>query len=364
MSLAYIRDDSGNEQRYGYNVIFLRGSYVNYKLKSFIVDADQYKDKILLNKHCMDFLLSCQSGLGKIKKGSKLCLKDGNPYAVADIRKNYIIVRNEDKADYIVSSFDGFPQTYYETVILLPKIKVLLLCSYYYETAKPLNEVKKLAIEAIRYIYSDDDMFEESVAFKDRLTLIPESCKSIIDARLGLSDDKSKIASYKNLDMSSEHDVTLDSIKILQNSLVNKPWSLTEESNAVTALMTFHNLNYRSIPGTMNRLFSILYSNSGLLREMKHHISRFPKPVKELLGYGKTVEFSDKKDFELYYSYMESLMNVGDGKIVLHENYDIKILSSPLDEDKFQEIYNVVVRITPKKYEDYISAKQNGNTAC
>ena len=165
--------------------------------------------------------------------------------------------------------------------------------------------------------------------------------------------------------MSSPDDVTLDSLKILKNAIVGKGWSQTEEENARIALMTFHNLNYRNVPGTIDRFFKMLYNNSQLLRYMSHHDSKFPKPVKELLEYGSgTIKFRDENDFNLYYNFMESMMDVKNGKIVHHEDYDTKITRSQISEEMFQEMYDVVVRITPKKYEDFVSTKQDGDSAC
>ena len=74
--------------------------------------------------------------------------------------------------------------------------------------------------------------------------------------------------------------------------------------------------------------------------------------------------FADKNDYELFYQFVESIMKVEDVKVVSHKDYDKKIARSPMSEDMFSEMYDVMVRITRKKYEDYISAKQNGNTAC
>ena len=367
MNKIYIKIKGGDEY-YEYGYIPLKSvTDNNYKVKSFAIRTDFDTNKILISKSVGDIIKNMS--FPSPAKSSKLKLKDGSPYAAADIRKNYGLVKKVDKADYIVFTKDKIIPTYYpysQTTIVFPKAKVAtLIYYYYYHTDLSKSKVKEFARKAISSLYAED-LLDECVLFDSIYTDVPDSYDDIIKACLGISGDVNKLAEYDSLDMCSGEDVTLDSLKILKGALYNKSGKEKEEENAKVALMAFHNFNYRKVPGTMDRFMSIMADSSYLVREMNRHPSVYPKPIREILeeyGYRRT-EFADKNDYELFYQFVESIMEVEDVKVVSHKDYDRKIARSPMSEDMFSEMYDVMVRITRKKYEDYISAKQNGNTAC
>lgn len=359
---AYIRTEDGKEY-YDYGIIYLSASYYNYKVTSFRIDNSGHEGKIAFNKYAKEDMMS--RTYPKPPKYSKLCLRGDNPYAVADIRKNYTITRSEDKADYVV----GFPKedkysSGLRRLVVFPKIKMITAAYFWGDSTIKQDKIIQLSKDAISHIY-EEDMLEDAIFFEAVLHNFLEEDEGILKNLFGFGPHSSKTTTYYNLDMSSTDDVTLDSLKILNNAIINKQWSPTNEENARIALMTFHNFNYRNVPGTIDRFFKLLYMNSSLLREMSRHDSRFSKPIKELLSYGAgTLKFKDEDDFNLYYNFLESIMKVENGKVVVHEDYDNKLICSPVSEELFQEMYNVVVRITPKKYEDFVSAEQDGDSAC
>lgn len=361
---AYLKTSDGQEF-YGYGIIFLSASYSNYNVNvtSFKIDSWGEANRIVVNERLKKALLS--NTYPKPPKGSKVCLRGDNPFAVADIRKNYTITRLEDKADYVV----GFPKEVnysagLRRIVIFPKIKIITAAYFFGDTKITKDKIIQLSKDAISHIYSTD-MLEDAIFYEFPLGYYLKEDEEILKNLLGVGAYSAKTTTFSNLDMSSADDVTFDSLKILKNVIIDKQWTITNEESARMALMTFHNFNYRNVPGTIDRFFKILYNNSNLLREMSRHESRFPKPIKELLQYGAgTLKFKDENDFNLYYDFMESLMEVGKGKVVGHNDYDNKVTYSPVAEDMFQEMYDVKVRITPKKYEDFISAKQDGNSAC
>ena len=90
MRKAYIHDKDG-EQYYDYDAVYMDATYVGSKLFSLTTRAQEdgkiYVDSDTLSK------LNCNINTVPTK-GSKVYLGEKNPYAVADIRKNYTIVRN------------------------------------------------------------------------------------------------------------------------------------------------------------------------------------------------------------------------------------------------------------------------------
>lgn len=365
MRKAYIQVKDGS-QYYDYDAVYMDATYAGSKLYYFTTrihdDSKIYVDSDTFTKLNGNINITPT-------KNSKVYLGEKNPYAVADIRKNYTIVRNMDKADYVLYSFENLSHDiYWRNCIIFPKAKVVAYYRIYYDSTN-WKKIHDCAVDALKGYYNED-LLDDHSFFHSQTYQICEQFKPILEILLGISQKNYKLANYKSLDMSTGEEVTLDSLKILSGALLNKYWSSRDEVDASTVLMTFHNFDYRSIPGTMSRVFDILMDNSRLLNDMSSHNSKFSKPVRDLLQtyaqrWGrKYQEFASQEDFNLCYQFIESLVNVGNSIVVNHDTYDRKLNNCPVSEELLNEMYNVVVRVTPKKYEDFIPAKQDGNTAC
>ena len=347
---------------YGYDLIYLSARYNNISPYAFIrydaLTSYYNQDDIFCDSTVKDAVMKSAATI-KPPQGSKLYLCKPNPYANADVRKCYSITYDVDSADYIVKNPD---KTIYRQfsmrTLIMPKLKRIAIVDGICRGNFTEDQIKEYAIESLTDIYSREDI-EENLVYTIK-TVYGIEDEAMILSELGLGK-KYAYAFYENIDMSSGDDVTLDSLKIVWQAVVPS----SNEQQAVLALQTFNNLNWRNFPGTIWQFIAAIrrqrYNCS--FNRMSAHPSRFSKPVREFLEIKGDREFANAKDYYLWQEFMKDYFGLKETKFVNLVNVNDKIRENMMTDDDLSLVFSCITRIKPKTYEDYLSEKQKSDSA-
>ena len=355
MAKGYFIDPDTKQEYFGYDFISYNPEYDGrYNFKKFVAETPLSDEVIYYDSL---YATKVANNIDKVTPtlSSKLFLDSGNPYANADIRKNYTITYKPEKADYIIISKQSFEEKSTSNFLILPSImKVVCFNFPYYNTND--NTYKKHAVKAIKESFPDDWIMDNSKWVRTRYI----QYKGKVDIRMAYDSNTNKCAWYDSLCMNSGDDLTVDALMILAQAAKAQAYSSENEKNCVLALQMINNLNWRSYPGTMGRFSYLIGGKYNTFSEMRHHPSRFPKPVKEILTFSNSSDenFAGEKDYNLWLAFIQKFLSVDGIKFIKMGDVNKRLRNESRYEDLFYQTFECITRVKPKSYDDYLSEKQ------
>ena len=286
-------------------------------------------------------------------KGSSLYIVPKCKYAMDDVRKNYSIKKSIDTADYNVFSPDATGVAKSDSgyiIAVCPKSKVIYFNnsgSNPGSSAEAKNRIINLdpSIDVSDMIFA----FDGTVTWLSFINPHP-AYRQLLDGTL-----TKPCISANNLDVSSDNELTPDVLELFMQAALQCQYEQDAEKNFITTINVLNQHNWRKYPGTMSVVVNeLIRSHSGIHANVRGTISRYSKPVKEIMLTPYS-DFKDEADFNLCAEFLESKMNVGNQKFVSPWDMFEKCNKLGLTPSTFNTFYNSVARITPKKYE----AKEN-----
>ena len=359
MNNVYIVHD-GNEY-YDFGLAYFNYSNDHGRIVSpSLSSANIWNGNILVDDNV---LAKISSMINKaVPQGSKIHTIGKSPYAVADIRKNYQIVRSDDKADYIIVDnelYNNIARGYCTWV--LPDIKMVVMTYQYsyYSNAVKLDDIETAIFKELGKVWPQESLENYFTLHSHDFYRISPDYQDAVYSAIGLSGNTAKYSCYKKLDLGNGENPTVDSLVILYNAMKSNEFSANSDEQGRLAFMTFNNLNWRNFPGTVSRLIKTMNDKTRLFRSMERRQSSFPKPVKEFLLMIRNgiKPFKDEADFELYKTYVDKCLDIGEKKVANYQKATDKINRSDIPLEMFQEVYDMRVMIKPKSYEDFIFKK-------
>ena len=329
-----------------------------------------YKDKILDNNYVSTIVKKVNSLVSsmpkeKIPKGSSVYLAPDSPYAVADVRKNYTIKRDFDTADYNVlkelDTTSSFHINVYGYAISDMDKKILIFNggngNFTYddwtkEIAISSGGFSKQAVRDLLFVpLNYRTGYGGTKSYNSYGTLFAFKATP---AHLALYDGKltKPCVQYSALDLNSELELSQDVLQLVYNAGKQKRTQNTLD-NFIIQLNTLNNYNWRDYAFTVSMLLhSILPGFCGVRNYVDNHLSTFPKQIKNLFD-NRTAVLTNEKDFQMAKSFLKNILGLDGTKFVSLEN-----LSSHLDQahvplDCFNTVFNTMVKITERNYEDY-----------
>lgn len=286
----------------------------------------------------------------KPPRQSEIYITPKLPYPIEDIRNNYKIKRVPDSGAYNVI---GPIQVSYENhvcgcaVAVFPSLKAIFVKSKYGDIDK-----KSVYRKALMYLPNADYaemIYKEFHSWKIHVVINNQDVyKKLLDGTL-----VKPCVPYTNLDIAGRNQLTNDVLTLVRKT-GEVPWTEKDaERNFIMQLNVLNQHNWREYPGTIAMLFlELMYGNrSSIYMEVRNHISRYSKVVKELL-FHRDVKFASEKDQEFARQYINELLNIGECRYTTVKTLKDKLREINLSISTFDQLYNNIVRLTPKKYEE------------
>lgn len=281
------------------------------------------------------------------QKGMSVYVQPKCPLAIADIRKNYVVKRKPEDADFILhhtEDRDWRSWNCYDHLIIIPEKKAVFaqykyqndgnLAKYVLEVFPDFNDMD------LNLVFNMTGSFE----FKhfDNNIIGP-----FVDRFEGLN--AKPLVYYKDLPIEMENQLDTEVLEMLLK-IGQKPYDSNGEENFKLQLQALNQTNWRDYPGTLGMLFNTLYYSKKrtCATEGFRRPSAFPKAVKELY---KTMRsqpcFTTDKDRELARSFIERTCEFDAKKCHTIQHLASKFHDSNINMSFFYMLYDNLVKIRP-----------------
>lgn len=278
----------------------------------------------------------CNSGF-KPNKGDAIYVAPKCPYASEDLRKHYKIKRAPDtgvcNVFHPVST--GYHTYIYGHILIIPKLKVIFLADNPTEYAKGI-------------LGDNLERYGELVGGDNETNFWFRKYIDISDVYISLLNGTliKPAVYYTDLDINSSNQLSLDTLRLVYETLKVSPYESDAEKNAVIQLNVLNQYDWRKYPGTISIMNEILKNNSCVGRDMIKTKSRYSKPIKELLSC-PSYSWKSAADRHLSTEFISSLLNITGEMFVRPSDLIKKLNDLGLSLNSFDCIFHSVVKIKP-----------------
>lgn len=321
------------------------------------IDLDPSKDYFVCDEKVLNMLeypekASFLDYSTKPPKNSSIYLSPKLPYPIDDIRKNYNIKRVPDSGDYNVIgplnlSYNRTHHIYGYSIAIFPSINTVYVKKRNGAVTKE-NLYKEACMCIPNADFADMKLAKFSTWVRFHIVVGMNVYKQLLDRTLTKT-----CVPYTSLDIAGANPLTFDVLTLAQRAGALGYHENDAEKNFIMQLNVLNQHNWREYPGTISMVFGEMLGNdrNNIYTDVKGHSSRYSKVVKELLKCrGK--EFAGKKDYEFARDYINSLLDVGDCRFTTIMDLWAKLRTINLSQQTFDKLFNNVVRLTPKTYDE------------
>lgn len=304
------------------------------------------EDPMLFDENCFNIFSeknSSSSGVPVIPKNTKIYLAPGCPKAIDDIRKNYVIKRTPDAGDYNILTPLPFMSYYFRlsTLVVYPDHKTIVGARQEMPSA---TEARAL-VQRLLPGFVDDNFF----TFNGAVFLYQLSRKKHGIFEKALKGElKKPCVTYHQLDLNSGLPLTTDILELVYNTGKVDYRSTDAEKNYLIQLNVLNQHDWRKYPGTVRTLIYELLSKNCINCCVANTKSRYPKAIQEIMGTRKK-SFLNDDDRDLCRQFIEKFLEIGNCKYASVADLIAKLNTIHLSLSTFGELYNNIVRITPRQ---------------
>ena len=275
-----------------------------------------------------------------VPKGSSVHIVQPCKFAIADVRKNYVIKRKYDSGDYNVFTPNNTRLPRLATIdamLILPKEKCIVGC---------LNFQSESQIIAQVLAEMPDKDYSDSI-YTNIVTIyrVPREYKPLLNGT-----SKKPCVSCDCLDLNTENQLTADILECVYKVGSQEDYSKNAAENLMMQFNLLNQYNWRNYPGTVGLLISMI-NYSGPFCTLTKHESSLPKHIKEIIRQ-KYSPYKGEEDRRLGREFLEPLLQIKGLRYASITNLNEVLQKYKISTYTFCELYNVVARITPKEDEE------------
>lgn len=331
---------NGN-QYYGWKgtIIYVSEYYIRKVTPDAIVTNRVVTD--LFEEKKIDLLLDENF---KPQSGDPVHIVPDCKYSIADIRNNYQIKRDFDSGVCNVFS----PLEYQRmgawvdwTVSIPTRQELVFVCD-----CKNANEAFLRAKEVFPDLQFDDCGFHNTL----KQIIFTKKLKPYIP--LLLHNAKKPCISYKNLEFNT-NELTTDVLMLVKKTGEVRYDAPDAEKNFTVQLAVLNQHNWREYPRTVKNLFNTITDYKCIKEDVFSHPSKYPKYIKEMYDLSrKSNPPYSEKDFNLTREFYMTILDINqETMFVSTKTLQEKLNFAGISLGDFNQIFNLVTRITPKRYD-------------
>lgn len=335
--------------------IYLELGENNYYDYSGIIEADEYYIRRnisdpeypvfgygIIDKFDEDNIDNYLDDTFSLSPGDKVHIVPDCKYNIADVRNNYKIARDFDAG--VCNVYSPLNQNYrnrmwIDNVIVIPSLKKICFIDNYTPEA-----AKKRAMQ----LFPESDIID--MRCFERVGIV-HSEKFIQYTPLLLGTAQKPCISYKKLQFNS-NELNIDTLMIAYK-VCNNCWAdadAVDKAALQFAILNQH--NWREYPRTLFFFRRLLSRNSAGIRVLDK-ASSSPKYIREIEEVSwKNEKFASEKDFNMAKDLVSKVLEINNDKMFVSDrDYLAKANVGSMNMYYFDELFNTIVRITPKQYD-------------
>lgn len=296
------------------------------------------------------------------QKQAEIYMATKTKYATEDIRRNYQIRRSPDSGEYNVFDACTIPPfgnnkctVAFSTLCIFPTEKIAFFSSHILTLSECLYEIRhkfpKVDYKSAKLYTSGTDSDTYFLGACSRLYIMADCFQY---EQLLLGNYKKPCIPITSLILGSQEQLTFDVLELVRCAGSVTDYTTEAEENCILQLKVLNNYNWRDYKFTIGVLMSMLKDARGIGWYMYRHASKYPKVVTELLNMmdKDMYEYKNKKDRQFAQDYINYLLQVGKCKFTTINKLSAKLNKIHLLPEAFFGMFNVVIRVTPKSFED------------
>ena len=279
-------------------------------------------------------------------KGCMLYMTPGCPFSFDDIRKNYTIKRGVDNGDFNVFSNLRLKREYVDLAVIPGKNAVVFM-NHTWNHDTTITEFLRVIHQYAGY---EDVKPSELVTAQTAIGYgdVPDAYEMLYKGTL-----VKPAVSYKQLDMNFGLELTDDMVELVyRTGIISLNYAEHTMDKCALEIAALNQYNWRDYPRTMYTLKSLLtWNRASTYSEICKAPSRQPKSIKQIITTNFDKEAASQKDYDMALRLMKKVLNIEGTKFVPYESIQRRMNELRVPLSLFLEIFDTVVKITPKAYE-------------
>lgn len=266
-------------------------------------------------------------------------------YSIADIRNNYKVKRDFDSGVCNVFSPFKNPETgaWIDWTVSIPSRQQLVFIG---GDCKSARDAFYRAKEVFPDLQFNDCVFHDTL----KRVFFTKKLKPYVP--LLLHNAKKPCISYKNLEFNT-NELTTDVLMLVKKTGEIRYDSPDAEKNFTVQLAVLNQHNWREYPRTVKNLFNTITDYKCIKEDVFSHPSKYPKYIKEMYDLSRKPNppYSEK-DFNLTREFYMTILEINQETMFVDtKTLQEKLNSAGISLGDFNQIFNLVTRITPKRYD-------------
>lgn len=295
----------------------------------------------LLEERKIDLLLDENF---KPQSGDPVHIVPDCKYSIADIRNNYQIKRDFDSGVCNVFSPLEYQRmgAWIDWTISIPtRQELVFVCD-----CKNANEAFCRTKEVFPDLQFNDCVFHNTL----KQIIFTKKLKPYIP--LLLHNAKKPCISYKNLEFNT-NELTTDVLMLVKKTGEVRYDAPDAEKNFTIQLAVLNQHNWREYPRTVKNLFNTITDYKCIKEDVFSHPSKYPKYIKEMYDLSrKSNPPYSEKDFNLTREFYMTILEINQETMFVNtKTLQEKLNFAGISLGDFNQIFNLVTRITPKRYD-------------
>ena len=295
----------------------------------------------LLEERKIDLLLDENF---KPQSGDPVHIVPDCKYSIADIRNNYQIKRDFDSGVCNVFSPLEYQRmgAWIDWTISIPtRQELVFVCD-----CKNANEAFCRTKEVFPDLQFNDCVFHNTL----KQIIFTKKLKPYIP--LLLHNAKKPCISYKNLEFNT-NELTTDVLMLVKKTGEVRYDAPDAEKNFIVQLAVLNQHNWREYPRTVKNLFNTITDYKCIKEDVFSHPSKYPKYIKEMYDLSrKSNPPYSEKDFNLTREFYMTILEINQETMFVNtKTLQEKLNFAGISLGDFNQIFNLVTRITPKRYD-------------
>lgn len=293
----------------------------------------------------------------KPARGSSLYITPGCKYALDDVRKHYTIKRCFDTGDYNVVVPPKWYKPSHSRITIKPYTLVISTVNKaiiaFYSNQSPIITEELVP----GYMPDNNLLVYDKTDVVLQFTDIAPVYKAILDGTV-----KKPVVSEDNIDIVANTELTIDALLLIYHSANNRNvgWKERRE-NTILQIKALNQHNWQEYLGTVSLLLGRILNDGGVVSDMIKKPSTLPKEVKNIISYYSKCSYGfypvSEKDFLFCQKFIKNLLSIDDVQFATYTDVYQKLNKYNISKVQFSSLFNPIVRITSKAYEDFKKAE-------
>ena len=340
---------------------YFRYNGIDYFDYDFYNDGESDPNGFFMNRELAEEFFNVITPGFVPQKGMKAYVIPGCKRAIADIRKDYVIKRNYQDADFIIKSTTSNNYNYsyrFNQFLIVPSRKAFIAWDKYtwrHNFANFNDFVKHVIPDYDTVKNTDPNIISFNISSHESSFFYFSFNKFKTELDIALGKITIPVVNLDDLPVYSSNNLDIETLQMV-HKIGMEPVSENAKENFIIQLQALNQTNWREYPATMHLLYSILkkarFGYTGVETagyKVFEKPSALPKSVKEMFEkMWKEGGANSEEDLNLGRQFLQTIVQFDTNKFYTVQELATLFKNARVDFQNFYNLYDNIVKIRPK----------------